>query len=112
MKTLEYTKLFIFLPLLLLLVVFLVALFLRQPKIANGTIRLISQNQPYELLSPQNGKLILLHKLDEHINKMSEIAYIHNSVEYGIVQMLQNTIYLTITIVFICYLPILQLYQK
>lgn len=76
----------------MLLVVFLVALFLRQPKIANGTIRLISQNQPYELLSPQNGKLILLHKLDEHINKMSEIAYIHNSVEYGIVQMLQNTI--------------------
>lgn len=66
----------------LLMVMLIIALIVRYPHTIEGQIVLISNSRPYEMLTPQSGKLVLLQAQGDTINRDTDIAYIFKSCDY------------------------------
>lgn len=65
-------------------------LFIKRPDTVLGNIKLIAQNQPFELLAPYTGKLVLLKHAKDSVTTFQDVAYISNPTDYYIVQKLTS----------------------
>ena len=58
---------------------------IERPDIVSGQIKLVANNQPFELLAPQTGTLILLKQPNDSVCSRQDIAYILNPTDYNVV---------------------------
>lgn len=58
---------------------------IERPDIVQGNIKLVANNQPFELLAPQAGKLILLKQPNESVGVGQDIAYVSSPTDYDVV---------------------------
>lgn len=78
----RYINLFVGIVVLLFTIVLSGFLLIKRPDIVIGNIKLIAHNQPFELLAPHTGKLMLLTNADDSVYSSQDIAYISNSTDY------------------------------
>lgn len=67
-------------------------LLVKRPDIVIGNIKLIAHNQPFELLAPHTGELMLLTRTQDSVYSSQNIAYISNSTDYQTVENLINVL--------------------
>lgn len=65
-------------------------LLIDRPDIVLGNVKLIANNQPFELLAPHTGKLILLKYPNDSVSTSQDIAYISNPTDYNVVNELTS----------------------
>lgn len=75
-------NLFVWTVTVLFVIVLAGFLLIKQPDVVTGNIRLIAHNQPFELLAPHTGKLMLLKYTNDSVCSSQDIAYISNSADY------------------------------
>lgn len=75
-------NLFVWIVTLLFIIVVTGFLLIKHPDVVIGNIRLVAQNQPFELLVPHTGKLVLLKHNNDSVHSLQDIAYISNSADY------------------------------
>ena len=78
-------NLFLWCVIILFSIVLCGFLLVERPDIVQGKIKLVANNQPFELLAPQAGKLILLKRPNEPIGVGQDIAYVSSPTDYGVV---------------------------
>lgn len=86
----NYINIFTGLVVLLFTIVLSGFLTVKRPDIVLGNIKLIAHNQPFELLAPYTGKLMLLKHSNDSINMAQDIAYIANPTDYQTVNKLNE----------------------
>lgn len=82
------TNLFVWTVTVLFVIVMAGLLLIKQPDVVAGNIRLVAQNQPFELLAPHTGKLMLLKHTNDSVYLSQDIAYISNSADYATIDSL------------------------
>mgnify|MGYP005983565157 CR=1 FL=1 len=70
--------------------IILATCFIRYSKRVTGTINLLPSENIYSIVSPQNGKIVLLKHNKSSIGKDQIVAYIENAASYEDVKKLKN----------------------
>jgi len=75
-------NLFVWIVTMLFVIVLAGFLLIKHPDAVTGNIRMVAHNQPFELLAPHTGKLMLLKYTNDSVYSSQDIAYISNSADY------------------------------
>jgi hypothetical protein len=67
-------------------------LIIDKPDVVVGDFRLVANNQPYTLVAPNPGELILLVRQSQVVNSNQDICYIENAVDYKCIMHLDSII--------------------